>query len=85
MTINIDQFEILFIKWIARCSIPFRIVECDEFRAMIQHINETCDKWLPQSHSTITDWVIRTFEGEKIHVKTSLYSAKSKIHIICDL
>ena len=85
LTIDIDQFEILFVKWIARYSIPFRIVECEEFRAMIKHINKTCDEWLPRSHSIVKEWVVRTFEGEKIHVKAALHSAKSKIHIMCDL
>ena len=52
---------------------------------MIQHINKTYDKWLPQSYNTIIDWVIYIFKGEKIHVKTSLYLTKSKIYIIYNL
>lgn len=51
------QFEYLFVRWVARCSIPFRMVECEEFRAMAQYINDTCDEWLPQSHNKVREWL----------------------------
>lgn len=44
---NIAHFEYLLVRWITRCSIPFRMVECEEFRALIYYINNTCDDWLP--------------------------------------
>lgn len=72
ISLDPSQFEILFVRWIASCSIPFRIVECEEFRALLQYINHTCDEWLPTSHTTVKDWVIRTFRQEQEHVKQSL-------------
>lgn len=53
--IDTTQFEILFVRWIARCSVPLRMVECEEFRALIRFINDSCDEWLPQSHNTVTE------------------------------
>ena len=55
LSLNPAEFEILFVRWIARCSIPFRIVECEEFRAMITYFNKTCDEWLPTSDTTIKE------------------------------
>ena len=83
--INRDHFEQLYVRWTACCSISFRMVECVEFRALFQFIDDTVNDWLPQSHNTVKEWVVRTFELEKDHIKTSLLNALSKIHISCDL
>jgi hypothetical protein len=85
LEVDVAQFEVLFVRWIARRSIPLRMVECEEFRALIRLINDTSEEWLPQSHTTITEWVVRTFQSEKVRIKGSLQKSKSKIHITCDL
>ena len=61
------------------------MVKCDEFQALIQYINNTSSDWLPTSHNTVKEWVIRTFKQEQEHVKQSLQSAQSKVHFSCDL
>jgi hypothetical protein len=84
-SLNPDQFEQLYVRWIARCSVPLRMVECVEFRALLQFGNDTVDDWLPRSHNTVKGWVLRTFELEKDHIKAALLNSLSKIHISCDL
>jgi hypothetical protein len=61
------------------------MVECSEFRALLYYINGDIDTWLPASHSTIQEWVLRQFEAQKSKVKGLLQRSKTKIHISCDL
>ncbi|KJZ73349.1 hypothetical protein HIM_07353 [Hirsutella minnesotensis 3608] len=39
----------------------------------------------PDTHETIKKWIMRQYEGQKEKVKQRIQSAKSKIHISCDL
>ncbi|OLL26463.1 putative AC transposase [Neolecta irregularis DAH-3] len=84
-SINPDHLEVLFVKMIAACSLPFRIVECPEFRAFLYYLNVDIDTWLPGSHNTIKRWVIRQYKSQKERIKQHLHSARSKIHISCDI
>ena len=36
--INRDQFEQLYVRWVVRCSIPFRMIKCVEFRALFNSL-----------------------------------------------
>lgn len=80
-----DIVEILYIKWITACSIAFRMVEIEEFRALLLHLNPAVDNFLPSSHTTIQLWTIRTYAAEKIRVQQRLQSTLSKIHFTVDL
>src|ERR1700733_3260479 len=62
-----------------------RLVECPEFRDLLNYINNYIDTWLPVSHTTITDWVLRQFNSMKENMKSRLRSACTDIHISCDL
>jgi hypothetical protein len=63
----------------------FRVVECPEFRALLAYINDDIDTWLPDTHETIRKWIMRQYEDQKEKVKQRIQSAKSRIHISCDL
>jgi hypothetical protein len=80
-----DQLEVLYVKWVTACSVSFRMVECPEFRALFSYVNKDIDTWLPNSHNTIKEWVLRRFEDQKVKVKQSLNSSRTQIHISCDL
>jgi hypothetical protein len=41
--------------------------------------------WLPGSHSTIKEWLVRQYEAANDQVKFELGKARSKIHLRCDL
>jgi hypothetical protein len=45
--------EVIYIRWITACSIPFRVVEVEEFRALLLYLNPTIDNYLPSSHNII--------------------------------
>ena len=45
------SLEILFIKFIIACSLPFRIVECAEFQTFLRFLNKEVFNWLPTSHT----------------------------------
>ena len=77
--------EVLYIKFIAACNIPLRLVENPEFRAFLSYLNQDVNRWLPTEHSTIRTWVIRQFEIEKGHIKIRLQNAKTRIHLSLDI
>jgi hypothetical protein len=80
-----DQLEILYVRWVSACSVSFRMVECPEFRALLFYINKDIDTWLPRSHNTVRDWVVRQYEAQKAKIKASLKRSTTRIHISCDL
>jgi hypothetical protein len=84
-SIDPDQLEVLYVRFITACSLPFRLVECSEFRALLAYLNSDIDTWLPDTHETIKKWIMRQYEGQKEKVKQRIQSAKSRIHISCDL
>ncbi|KAI8404246.1 hypothetical protein FOFC_15741 [Fusarium oxysporum] len=84
-SINPDQLEVLYVRFITACSLPFRLVECPEFRALLAYINKDVDTWLSDTHETIRKWIMRQYEDQKEKVKQRIQSAKSRIHISCDL
>ncbi|KFA45512.1 hypothetical protein S40293_10332 [Stachybotrys chartarum IBT 40293] len=84
-SIDPDKLEVLYVRFITASSLPFRLVECPEFRALLTYINNDIDTWLPTSHETIRKWIMRQYADRKERVKQRIQSAKSRIHISCDL
>src|SRR3984957_14060774 len=84
-SIDPDQLEVLYVRFITACSLPFRLIECPEFRAFLAFLNNDIDTWLPDTHETIKKWIMRQYKSHKEKVKQRIQSAKSKIHISCDL
>ena len=54
-SISGGHLEVLYIKFITACHLPLRLVECPEFRDLLNYINNDIDTWLPTSHTTITE------------------------------
>ena len=79
------QLEVLYIKSLTACHLPLRLVECPEFRDLLNYINNDIDTWLPTSHTTVTHWVLRQFKSMKEQMRSRLHSARTDIHISCDL
>jgi hypothetical protein len=77
--------EVLYIRWITTCGIAFRMVEIEEFRALLLYLNPAIDNYLPSSHTTIQLWTIRTYTAEKVRIQQKVQSALSKIHFTVDL
>ncbi|OBS15909.1 hypothetical protein FPOA_27961 [Fusarium poae] len=84
-SIEPDQLEALYVSFITACSLPFRLVECPEFRALLAYINNDIETWLPDTHDTVKTWIMRQYGCQKERVKQRIQSAKSRIHISCDL
>jgi len=84
-SIDPDQLEVLYVRFITACSLPFRLVECPEFRALLSYVNADVDTWLPDTHQTVKKWILRQYDDQKEKVKQRIQSAKSRIHISCDL
>jgi hypothetical protein len=83
--IDPGTLEVLFVQFIVACSLPFRLVECPEFRAFLYYLNTEIDNWLPLSHVHIRTWVMRQYDGHKTKLKQLIQSARSRVHISCDL
>jgi hypothetical protein len=84
-SIDEDQLEVLYVRFITACSLPFRLVECPEFRALLAYVSADIDTWLPDTHQTVRKWIMRQYEDQKEKVKQRIQSAKSRVHISCDL
>ncbi|KAK2926570.1 HAT, C-terminal dimerization domain [Fusarium oxysporum f. sp. vasinfectum] len=64
-SIEPDQLEALYVRFITACSLPFRLVECPEFRALLAYINNDIETWLPDTHDTVKTWIMRQYECQK--------------------
>ncbi|KAJ6782950.1 hypothetical protein PWT90_08941 [Aphanocladium album] len=64
-SIDPDQFEALYVRFVTACSLPFRLVECPEFRALLAYVNSDTDAWLPNTHQTVKSWILRQYEDQK--------------------
>ncbi|KAL6406027.1 putative Transposase-like protein [Ilyonectria robusta] len=71
-SIDPDQLEALYVRFITACSLPFRLVESPEFRALLAYINTDIDTWLPDTRETIRKWIMRQYEDQK-----------EKVHRLC--
>jgi len=84
-SINQDELEVLYVRAIAATNLPFRLVECPEFCALLIYLNKDVGNTLAKSHTDVRKWVIRQYNGMKGIVRNSLYNAQSKIYISLDL
>jgi hypothetical protein len=82
-SINPDMLEILWIQVVVACHFALRLVEIPQFRTFLLYLNKDIECWL--SYKKIRDWVIRQFKIQKETVQQMIHSARSKIHISCDL
>jgi hypothetical protein len=80
-----DVLEVLYVKFIASCNMPLRLVESQEFRAFLSYLNNDVNRWLNVKHDTIRTWVLRQFEIEKEKVKNQLAKSRTKIHLSLDI
>jgi hypothetical protein len=52
-SIDPNQLEVLYVRFITACSLPFRLMEYPELRALLAYINNDINTWLPDTHETI--------------------------------
>lgn len=84
-SINPDLLEILWIQVVVACHIALRLFEIPQLRTFLLCLNKDIECWLPNSDKKIRDWVIRQFKIQKENVQQMIHSARSEIHISCDL
>ena len=73
--------ELLYTRWIARCHLPLKMIECDEFRALFTYINKDAASYLPSNSRTVKDWIARTYLVQQERQINLLHKARSKIHL----
>ena len=81
-SLDAGTIEVLYVKFIAVCNLPLRLVECEEFRAFLGYLNKDINAWLPNSHQTIREWVIRQRDSLKVQIKGRLHSSRTLLRII---
>jgi hypothetical protein len=64
-TLNPDALEVLYVNMVASCNLPLRFVQCEAFREFIQYLNPSGNALLPESHTKIQEWLIRSSKLEK--------------------
>jgi hypothetical protein len=77
--------ESLYVKWISTDNKALRLAGCPEFRAFLTYLNANINVCLPSSATSIGEWVLRQFGIEKERIRRRIQSARSKVHISCDL
>lgn len=82
---DIATFQQLFIRWIARCSLPLRMSERPEFRELLMFLNPEAENALPANHETVRNWTMEAFHVEKRRVQQAVHGAISKVHFTVDL
>ncbi|KAJ6785139.1 hypothetical protein PWT90_08159 [Aphanocladium album] len=62
-------------------------IDPDQFEvlALLAYVNSDTNTWLPNTHQTVKSWILRQYKDQKEKVKQRIQSAKSRIHISCDL
>ena len=79
-----DPLEVLFIRLLATGNLPLRLVELGEFRDFLFYLNKDVDAFLPASHTTIQEWIIRQKDSQKERIIQKLHNARSIIHLSVD-
>ena len=78
-TLDGSVVENLYVNFLVSCSLPFRLVECHEFRAFLTFLNKEVDVWLPASHVHVKTWLMRQFKDLKGKAKLLIQSARTRI------
>lgn len=83
-SVQVERFRHLLIRWIIQGQIPFSCVENTQFRDLLLYLAPSLQRYLVRSHSTITKWVQDDYLEAKKHLKKTLSTAKSTIHLSFD-
>jgi hypothetical protein len=83
--VNIDRVRRALIRWIVQCQIPFRGVSNKYFRDFLLCLQPSLERYIPQSHSIITDWVKEDFLEARMELTSQLAVVKSQIHLSFDI
>jgi hypothetical protein len=79
------KFKAALVAFICCCHIAFRLVESPWFLTLLSTLSNLVAELVPDSHNTVRKWTIKSFEKNKVKVKTRLHKARSNIHLSFDL
>ncbi|OAQ65646.1 transposase-like protein [Purpureocillium lilacinum] len=79
------RFQHLLIRWVACYNIPFHKLESPYFRDLMAYANSAiADSGSIPTHSTIRDWIVRSFNRHKGVVTELLRRSLSRINVSFD-
>ncbi|KAJ6437326.1 retrovirus polyprotein [Purpureocillium lavendulum] len=79
------RFQHLLIRWVACDNIPFHKLESPYFRDLMAYANSAIvDSGSVPTHSTIRDWIVRSFNRHKGVVTELLRRSLSRINVSFD-
>ena len=79
------HFQSLLVRWVACDNVPFHALESPRFRDLLQYANHAIiESGSLPTHSTIREWIIRSFDRHKGVVTELLGRALSRIHVSFD-
>lgn len=81
--INADAFENVYVQFLASSNTAIRLVENEQFRALVAFGNPNINTCLGHRENT-TKWVFRQYEIRKKEQIQRLQSALSDIHLMID-
>ena len=82
---NDTRFSSSFPDWILRRNITYWQATHEDTRAIFGQTREGIDKLLYKSASSLSELIVRTYEQRQVNIRQLLLTAKSKIHISCDI
>jgi hypothetical protein len=79
------HFQRLLVRWVACDNVPFHALESPHFRELMEYSNNAIiESGSLPTHTTIREWIIRSFNSHKGVVTELLGRSISRIHISFD-
>jgi len=79
------KFKAALVAFICCCHIAFSIVESRWFIALLSTLSNLVAELVPDSHTTVRNWMIESFHTNKSKIQARLHKARSNIHLSFDL
>jgi hypothetical protein len=83
--VNIDEFRRKLVRWVVQDQISYSKVRTEAFKELLICLQPAIDKYLINSHSTITSWCNSDYDEAFQRVKAILWESQSRIHLSCDI
>lgn len=83
MTLKLGAFEELLVDWITQDNLPFRLIESERLRCLIEFVNPMYKDKI-RSSAVLRSRLRSIYNGAKGAVTEHLKTARGKIHITFD-
>ena len=83
--INVVKFRKSLVRWIVQDQIPFSTIKSVRFQEVLLYLQPGIERFLVNSHNTISSWVDSDYQQARQTVKIQLNASLSRIHFSFDI